>query len=250
MANLDKLIDTVKKLRSQDGCDWDKIQTQESLIPYLLEETYEVIEAIEKDDFLALKEELGDLLLHIVFQAEILSEKKKYSIKDSIENVINKLTSRHPHIFNNKKSNSWNKGSWETNKQKEKNRDSILDGVPKALPSLIHARRIQEKAASVGFDWEKKEQVLSKLDEEIQELKDAINHGEGINEELGDVFFTLVNLCRHLEYNPESSLKFSIEKFSKRFKRIENSLKEKNINIKDLSLKELDLIWDKNKKAI
>ena len=114
MANLDKLIDTVKKLRSQDGCDWDKIQTQESLIPYLLEETYDVIEAIEKDDFLALKEELGDLLLHIVFQAEILSEKKNNSIKDSIENVINKLTSRHPHIFNNKKSNSccWECAKW------------------------------------------------------------------------------------------------------------------------------------------
>ena len=130
----------------------------------------------------------------------------------------------------------------------EKKRKYILDGVPLNLPALTRARRIQEKAASVGFDWNNKQQVLSKIDEEIQELKDAIINGKGINEELGDVLFTIVNLSRHLNIDPENSLRMSIEKFSKRFKRIEKDLKSKNINMKDLSLRELDKIWDKNKK--
>ena len=247
MSDLSKLIKIVKKLRAPDGCEWDKEQTDKSLIPYLLEETYEVIEAIEKNDSSLLQEELGDLLLHIIFQAELLSEKKNYSIQNSIDNICKKLIDRHPHIFNNKKDGNWKIGNWELTKQKEKNRESVLDGVPISFPALLKSRRIQEKAASVGFDWEKKEQVLIKLDEEINELKDAIKNNDGIEEELGDVLFTVVNLSRHLDYNPESALKSSIEKFSKRFKRIEKDLKQKNINMQDLSLQELDKIWEKNK---
>jgi len=247
VSDLSKLINIVKKLRSPNGCDWDKEQTDRSLIPYLLEETYEVIEAIEKEDPSLLKEELGDLLLHIIFQAELLSEKKDYNIQNSIDNVCKKLIDRHPHIFSNKNNKDWKVGNWELTKQKEKNRKSVLDGIPISFPALLKSRRIQEKAASVGFDWDKKEQVLIKLDEEIQELKDAINNNEGVEEELGDVLFTIVNLSRHLNYNPESALKSAINKFSKRFKRIEKDLKQKNINMKDLSLKELDEIWDKNK---
>ena len=245
--DLNKLINIVKKLRAPNGCDWDREQTHKSLIPYLLEETYEVIEAINNNDYEALKEELGDLLLHIVFQAELASEKKKFEINNSINNVNNKLINRHPHIFDSNNVDSYTKGNWELSKQKEKNRESVLDGVPITFPALLRSRRIQEKAASVGFDWDKKEQVLMKLDEEIKELKDAIKINNGIEEELGDVLFTVVNLSRHLNYNPESALKSSIEKFSRRFKRIEKDLKQKNINMKDLSLKELDKIWGKNK---
>ena len=249
MNDLSKLIEIIKKLRAPGGCDWDREQTDKSLIPYLLEETYEVIEAIENNDYSLLKEELGDLLLHIVFQAELLSEKTKYNLQESIDNVSQKLINRHPHIFESKKNKNWDKSNWELTKQKEKKRESILDGVPISFPGLLRSRRIQEKAASVGFDWDKKERVLEKLDEEVKELKDAINKNEGIEEELGDVLFTVVNLSRHLDYNPESALKSSIEKFCRRFKRIEKDLKQNNINMKDLSLDELDKIWEKNKRS-
>ena len=246
--NLDKLIGIVKKLRSPDGCDWDREQTHQSLVPYLLEETYEVIESIEQKNFEALKEELGDLLLHVIFQIDISEENKEFKINDVIDGICQKLIRRHPHIFYDKNDSRYKKGDWELSKQKEKNRNSVLDGVPIALPGLIRASRIQEKAAAVGFDWEKKEQVLLKVDEEIGELKDAIINNQGIEDELGDVLFTIVNLSRHLNYDSESSLKKSIDKFSNRFKSIETDLKEQGINMKDLSLDELDEIWDKNKK--
>ena len=247
MNKLNKLIDIVKKLRAPNGCDWDKVQTHDSLIPYLLEETYEVIEAIENKDYAALKEELGDLLLHVIFQADLAEDNKIFSIEDSINNVNEKLINRHPHIFNNEDNIKPEDVNWELTKQKEKNRDSVLDGIPIALPALLRARRIQEKAAGVGFDWDKKDQVFNKIEEEVGELKEALNSNNGIEEELGDVLFSVVNLSRHLNLNPEKTLKLSIEKFSKRFKRIEKDLKNKNIQMQNLSLKELDAIWEKNK---
>ena len=247
MTNIEKLIKTVKKLRSQDGCEWDRKQTHETLVPYLLEETYEVIEAIENKDYAALKEELGDLLLHVIFQADLAEDNKIFSIEDSINNVNEKLINRHPHIFNNEDNIKPEDVNWELTKQKEKNRDSVLDGIPIALPALLRARRIQEKAAGVGFDWDKKDQVFNKIEEEVGELKEALNSNNGIEEELGDVLFSVVNLSRHLNLNPEKTLKLSIEKFSKRFKRIEKDLKNKNIQMQNLSLKELDAIWEKNK---
>ena len=245
--NLDKLIEIVKKLRAPNGCDWDREQTHQSLIPYLLEETYEVIEAVEQKDYKLLKEELGDLLLHIIFQIDISEENKKFHLNDVIDGICEKLIRRHPHIFYDKDDPRYKEGDWELSKQKEKNRSSVLDGVPIALPALVRASRIQEKAAAVGFDWEKKEQVLLKVDEEIEELKEAIINNDGIEEELGDVFFTIVNLSRHLGYESEGTLKKSIDKFSNRFKKIEKYLKSQNINMKDLSLDELDDIWEKNK---
>ena len=245
--NLDKLIEIVKKLRAPNGCDWDREQTHQSLIPYLLEETYEVIEAVEQKDYKLLKEELGDLLLHIIFQIDISEENKKFHLNDVIDGICEKLIRRHPHIFYDKDDPRYKEADWELSKQKEKNRSSVLDGVPIALPALVRASRIQEKAAAVGFDWEKKEQVLLKVDEEIEELKEAIINNDGIEEELGDVFFTIVNLSRHLGYESEGTLKKSIDKFSNRFKKIEKYLKSQNINMKDLSLDELDDIWEKNK---
>jgi len=246
-SELNKLIDIVKKLRAPNGCEWDKEQTHKSLIPYLLEETYEVIEAINNNDYTALKEELGDLLLHIIFQAELASEKQKFEIKNSIININKKLIDRHPHIFNDSDDNSFKKGNWELSKQKEKNRNSILDGVPKHLPSLLKSRRIQEKAASVGFDWDNLEQVIEKVDEELNELKEAIKINKGKEEELGDLLFAIVNLSRHLNIDPENALNKAINKFSKRFHKIEVRLKQDNINIKDLTLEELDLIWNEVK---
>ena len=247
MSNIDKLIKTVKNLRAKDGCEWDRKQTHETLVPYLLEETYEVIEAIENKDYKALKEELGDLLLHIIFQADIAEDNKIFSIEDSINNVNKKLINRHPHIFNNKGNIKAEDVNWELTKQKEKKRDSVLDGVPIALPALLRARRIQEKASSVGFDWDKRAQVFNKIEEEVDELKEALNSNNGIEEELGDVLFSIVNLSRHLNLDPEKILKLSIEKFSKRFKRIEKDLKSKNIQMQSLTLSELDEIWKKNK---
>ena len=248
MSDLSELINIVKKLRSPDGCDWDKKQTSKSLIPYFLEEAYEVIEAIEKNNQNSLKEELGDMLLHIVFQAELASENESFTIIDSIKNINNKLIDRHPHIFDSKNNIKKEEVNWELTKQKEKKRDSILDGIPVALPALLRARRIQEKAASVGFDWDKQEQVFCKIEEEVNELKEALQSKTGIEEELGDVLFSIVNLSRHLNLNPEQTLKSSIDKFSKRFKKIEKGLERKNIDMQTLSLKELDKIWDKNKK--
>jgi len=250
MNNFNKLIKIVKTLRSPNGCDWDKEQTHESLTPYLLEETYEVIEAIDNKNYDALKEELGDLMLHVIFQADLAAEKNKFSIEDSIDSINKKLINRHPHIFGDKENKNLQKGNWESQKQKEKKRDSILDGVPISLPALLKARRIQEKAASVGFDWDKKEQVFNKIEEEINELKEALSTNIGIEEELGDVLFTIVNLSRHLNLDPEKTLKLSIEKFSRRFKSIEKELKEKKIKMENLSLNELDEIWNKNKKSI
>ena len=247
MNSIDKLIKTIKKLRSKDGCEWDRKQSHETPVPYLLEETYEVIEAIENKDYKALKEELGDLLLHVIFQADIAEDNKIFSIKDAINNVNKKLVNRHPHIFNNKDDIKSKNLNWELIKQKEKKRDSVLDGIPIALPALLRARRIQEKAAGVGFDWDKKDQVFNKIEEEVVELKDALNSNNGIEEELGDVLFSVVNLSRHLNLDPEKTLKLSIEKFSKRFKRIEKDLNSKNIQMQSLTLEELDEIWEKNK---
>ena len=242
MDKFDKLIEIVKKLRSPDGCDWDKEQTHESLVPYLLEETHEVIEAIENKDYDALKEELGDLILHVIFQADLASDKNKFSVADLLDGINKKLINRHPHIFSNNSDDSYKKGSWEATKKKEKNRDSVLDGVPKSLPALLLSRRIQEKAAGVGFDWDNNSQVMGKVDEEVLELKESMVENKGIDEELGDVLFSLVNLSRHLDIDPELSLKRSTEKFIKRFKAIENE-----VDIEKLSLEELDQIWNKNK---
>ena len=246
--NLSKLINIVKTLRAPNGCDWDREQTHKSLVPYLLEETYEVIEAINENNYESLKEELGDLLLHVIFQAELASEKNKFNIEDSIININKKLINRHPHVFNDNKDKSYTKGNWELTKQKEKKRTSVLEGVPKSLPKLLKARRIQEKAAVVGFDWNDLNQVIAKVEEELNELKEAIKINKGKEEELGDLLFTIVNLSRHLDIDPENSLNNAINKFSIRFNKIEKRLSIKNIKMETLTLEELDKFWNKVKK--
>lgn len=251
-TRLEDLIKTLKKLRDPDGCSWNKEQTHETLIPYLLEETYEVIEAIENKDFELLKEELGDLLLHVIFQAELADEKNHFNIYDAIFNINQKLINRKPHIFSNPNDENWKPGKWEAAKKIEKNRNSVLDGVPKALPSLTKAKRIQEKAAGVGFDWNHIDNVFEKVYEELDELKDALKGKQRnkIQDELGDILFSIVNLSRHIKCDPELALGQSTNKFIYRFQLLEKYMDGNKLNFKDLSLSELDLLWNKIKEKL
>ena len=248
-----KLITILKKLRASGGCDWDREQTHSSLIPYLTEETYEVIEAIENNDSEGLKEELGDLLLHVLFQAELSSEKNEFDIFDSIDSINDKLVSRHPYVFNKDPNDQTQdkEGSWEKSKKKEKKRDSVLEGVPKSLPGLLRSRRIQEKAASVGFDWKVVEPIISKIEEELNEVRDAIQkkNQEEIEMELGDLMFSVVNLSRFYNIDPESALKKSTNKFVRRFNQIEERIADDGGSIEDLDLETMDKIWDQIKET-
>lgn len=248
-----ELLEVLRRLRAPDGCPWDQEQTSESLVPYLLEETYEIIEAIEEGDVETLKEELGDLSLHILFQAELARESGKFDISDSLRHISEKLIRRHPQVFDKNNSNHPIKDinkSWEAAKQKEKQRNNILDGVPKKLPALIRARRIQEKAANVGFDWRELPPVLDKIDEEVAELKDAValKDPENIRDEMGDILFSLVNLSRFLKINPEDALRISITKFETRFAQVEKELKKRGKEVTDSTLEEMDEIWNVIKK--
>ena len=245
--NFLELLNVLRKLRAPGGCDWDRAQTSESLVPYLLEETYEVIESIDKQDYEGLKEELGDLCLHILFQAELAKDKGEFEIGDSLKSTSTKLINRHPHVFNPKLNND---KSWEEAKKEEKKRESVLEGVPKALPALTRSQRIQEKAASIGFDWDASEPIWAKIKEEINELKVAHQKNDinNIKEEIGDVLFSVVNLARYLNIDAESSLRKTIVKFESRFKKIEKHFEKMNVDIKDVSLEEMDEIWEKAKK--
>lgn len=243
---LEDLINTLKILRDENGCEWNKEQTHKTLVPYLLEETYEVIEAIVNEDYDLLKEELGDLLLHVIFQAELADEKKIFNIYDSIFNINQKLINRKPHIFLNPNNDKLKKSNWEVAKKSEKNRQSVLDGVPIALPSLTKARRIQEKAAGVGFDWDNLDNVFDKIYEEIDELKEAIKTKQKIKiqDELGDVLFSVVNLSRHVECDPELSLGHSTNKFIERFQKLEEYIQKNNLDFGEQNLTKLDIIWN------
>ena len=248
-----ELLEVLRLLRAPGGCSWDQEQTSESLIPYLLEETYEIIEAIEEGNTEALKEELGDLSLHILFQAELARESGKFNIADSLRHITEKLIRRHPQVFdksNNKHSTNDINKSWEAAKQKEKQRNNVLDGVPKNLPALLRARRIQEKAANVGFDWSELSPVIDKVDEEIGELKEAVvlKNPKNIKDEMGDVLFSLVNLSRFLDVNPEEALRMTITKFETRFAQVEKELQKKGKNLTDSTLEEMDEIWNLIKK--
>ena len=248
IENLKELYKTIKILRDPDGCPWDSKQTSKSLLPYLLEETHEVIEAIEEENISGIKEELGDMLLHLIFQSQIYEEKDAFNFSDIIEKIDAKLKNRHPELFGIENEN--NGLSWEEKKQNEKKRKKFLDGVPISLPALTRASRIQEKAAQVGFDWQNIGPIWDKVYEEIDELKTAISskNEDEISEELGDVLFSIVNLSRYLNTSPESALKKTINKFEKRFHYIECKLKEKNISLSDASLEEMDEFWNKSKK--
>ncbi len=247
----EELIRIVERLRGPDGCPWDKEQTSSSLISYLLEETYEVIEAIDEKNWDGLKEEIGDLMLHIVFQATIAKEDELFDISESLKNINEKLIRRHPHVFDKKNLVKDSiKPNWELEKHKEKKRNSRLDGVPQNLPGLIRAQRIQEKASYVGFDFQKEEEIWNKILEELEELKDAQqnNNKDEILEEIGDAIFSLTNLARFLGVSADDALRKSNNKFISRFKKIENELKGKGKKIEESSLNEMDQIWNAIKK--
>ena len=245
------LISIIEQLRAPDGCPWDKEQTHESLLPYFLEEVYEVIESVELKDWATLKEELGDVLLHILLQAQIAKESNKFDIMDTIKGINDKLIKRHPHVFgDNKRCNSFQtKKDWETQKHNEKNRASRLDGVPNKLPALVRAQRLQEKASYVGFDWDKIDGAWEKLYEELNELKHAQQLGEidSIKEEIGDVLFSMVNLSRFFNVAAEDMLRQANRKFINRFKKIEQKLRENGKKIEDSNLEEMGEIWEKAK---
>ena len=251
--NFIELLEVLRRLRAPDGCPWDREQTAESLVPYLLEETYEIIEAIEEGDTHTLKEELGDLTLHVLFQAELAREDGKFEIGDSLKHISEKLIRRHPHVFDPDYDESADINmSWEKAKQKEKSRKNLLDGVPKNLPALTRARRIQEKAANVGFDWKDMQPVWEKVEEELKELKVEIQNKdpEKVKDEMGDVLFSLVNLSRFLDISPEDALRMTISKFEMRFAKVEKELKKRGKDFSDSSLEEMDGIWNDIKKEV
>ncbi len=244
-----ELMGVVDRLRSEQGCPWDRQQTAQSLLPYLLEETYEVMESVTADDGQALREELGDLLLHIVFQGSLASEQGRFTLGDSLQTVIDKLVRRHPHVFGDQPAADTTviRQRWEAAKQLEKGRESILDGVPRTLPALNRARRLQEKASSVGFDWQQVDDVWAKVAEEIDELREACSTGDGaaMQEEFGDVLFSLVNLGRFLRLSGEDALRQAIGKFEQRFRGIEQELARRGRRIEDATLEEMDGIWNR-----
>ena len=247
----EELVNIVSRLRAPDGCPWDREQTNHTLLPYFVEEVYETIESIDDGDWDLVKEELGDILLHIVFQASIAEDEKNFQIIDSLDNINKKLINRHPHVFGDAKAEAafHAKQNWEAEKHKEKGRESRLDGVPNSLPSLIRAQRLQQKASYAGFDWEKIEQVWGKVNEEIIELKEAeiSENNQHIEEEMGDLLFAIVNLSRHLNISSEDALRKTNQKFIRRFKKVEEGIKAKGKKLNEASLEEMDSIWNEAK---
>ena len=250
--NFQELDKIIKKLRSSEGCDWDKSQTSDSLLPYFIEEVYELIDSIDKKDYENTKEELGDVMLHLIFQSQIAAEKEKFTINDVIESINKKLINRHPHVFAHiaQPNSGTTNRNWETQKYLEKDRDSRLDGVPNILPSIIFSQRIQEKASHAGFDWEGIDEVWEKLDEEINELRFAQKENDinKIREEIGDLLFTVINLSRFFGISAENALRGSNNKFIKRFQLLEKIIFDMNKNINDFPTNELDEIWKEAKK--
>lgn len=257
MSEFENFVNIVKRLRKE--CPWDKEQTHLSLRRCLLEETYEVLEAIDKENFTELKKELGDLMLQAVFHSIMAEESGNFTIDDVLKEETEKLIFRHPHVFESTevKNSEDVKTNWEKLKMKE-GRESVLDGIPKEMPALFRAYRVQEKASKVGFDWKDPKPVYDKILEEITELKEEIEkrntgkpseeENKQIENEFGDVLFALVNYARFLKINPEDALRNTIEKFTYRFNKIEEYAKENSLILEEMTLDEMDVIWNKAKK--
>ena len=245
LGDIRALLEIMARLR--EGCPWDKEQNFKSLIPFSIEEIYELIEAVENNDIGNIKEELGDILFHIVFYSEIAKEDKLFSFADVVEGITRKMYFRHPHVFGDKKVETAAEQTleWEKIKEKERSNLSLMDGIIKSLPALLRALKLQKRAAQIGFDWENPTQVLNKLEEEIAELKEEISsdNKDKIKDELGDVLFTCVNLARKLKIDPEIALRHANDKFEKRFRAMENI-----VDVKVSSLKEMDEAWNNVKK--
>ena len=251
----DQLVQVVATLRSENGCPWDKAQTHETLKSDLIEETYEVIEAIDAKSSDKLEEELGDLLLLVMLNAQIAKDQGDFSINEVVRSITDKLIRRHPHVFGDVdvKDTETVLQNWEAIKRSEagyEDRTSVLDGVPESLPSLLRAQKIQNKAARVGFDWDTVTDVLPKLEEEIEEVKASVKKGDTaeIEMEIGDLLFSVVNLCRFLDVQAEEALRQAVRKFTTRFQKMEETLEGRGKSFNDYDLAGLDLIWEEAKK--
>lgn len=243
-----ELVEIMRKLRVE--CPWDREQTNDSIKAATIEEAYEVVESIENNDYEELKKELGDLLLHIVFHSVMAEEKNEFKLEDVIDSIKEKLIRRHPHVFGETVVNGSDdvKKNWEVIKMEE-GRDSVLEGVPEMLPALQRAHRLQEKAAKVGFDWEKKEDVWKKVIEEIEEMhvSEKEESHEELENEIGDVFFAMVNYARFLNVNPEYALRKTNKKFINRFHYVEKKVSESGRKINESNLEEMDKYWNESK---
>lgn len=247
-----KLVQIMERLRSEDGCPWDRVQNHDTLKKYLIEETYELIDAIERGDYQAMKEELGDILLQVVFHSQIARESGKFDIDDVIDTIAEKMISRHPHVFGTAdfKTPEEVLNQWDERKREEgKLKSSILEGIPASLPALMRAYKLQSRAAKVGFDWDSVEGVFEKIEEELRELREAvrIDNREKVEEEFGDLLFSLVNLSRFLKVEPEAALRRTNSKFERRFKALEALARENGMNLRELSIDRLDELWNRVK---
>jgi tetrapyrrole methylase family protein/MazG family protein len=247
-----QLVEIMAKLRSPEGCPWDREQTHQSLRPYLLEETYEVLETIDQEKYGELQKELGDVLLQVIFHAQIAGEDGRFTMSDVIAEISDKLIRRHPHVFGDLKVNSAaeQKILWEHLKKAE-GKNSVIDGIPAALPALQRAQRLQQKAGTIGFEWENIEQVIQKFHSELVELEEARRTGDikQIEDEFGDILFALVNVGRWLDLNAEDALRRACEKFSRRFRYLEERLKATGENLNNMSMEKWEALWDEAKQA-
>ena len=246
-----RLREIASILRSEGGCAWDREQTSQTLKPYLIEEAYEVYDAIESGNSDHLREELGDLLYQVYAHAQIAGEKGEFTIDDVADGIIAKLIGRHPHVFGDEKVESSKQviENWENIKKREKSRSSVLEGVPNHLPALLKSYRVQQKVSRVGFDWTDISDVIGKLEEEVGELREALakRDEENIAEEIGDILFSMANISRFIGINPEEALLRTIDKFMKRFRIIEAEAARSGREILDMSLAEMDEIWERAK---
>ncbi len=254
MYKFEDLVKIMETLRSENGCPWDRKQTYETLLPYLLEETYEYIDAVKKKDYENMKEELGDILLQVVFHSQIAREEDKFSIDEVIDEICRKLIFRHPHVFGDRKDikdaqdvlKAWD----EFKKAEGKKRKSTFDGIPKSLPPLERALKIQKRAAKIGFDWDNIKDVLEKVKEELRETENAIAKGneKEIEEEIGDLLFAIVNLARFVNVDPAVALHRTNEKFIDRFTKMESLAEKEGKKLSEMNLKEMDKLWESVKK--
>ncbi len=252
-AGFARLVEIMRKLRSPDGCPWDREQNFDTIKPYLLEETYEVLDAIDERDFDGLKEELGDLLLQSVFFAQMASEEGRFDITGSLEAINSKLVRRHPHVFGggDAKTAADVTRRWEEIKAAEKPRpEGLLSGVPRSTPALVEAQQIASRAAGIGFDWENIEQVFEKLHEELQELEGARQSADPaqLEDEVGDLLFVIVNIARFLKVNPEQALRKTNAKFRRRFAHVEQRIRESGKTLKEADLAEMESLWQEAKR--
>ena len=248
--NFEDLVKVVEILRNE--CPWDRKQTHQSIKDNLIEEAYEAVEAIDNENFEELKKELGDVLLHVVFHSRMAEQTDTFSISDVIYSIQEKLIRRHPHVFGDEVADDEEQvaENWENIKMEE-GKKSVLDGIPKQLPALIRAQRMQEKAANVGFDWPEFSQVWDKLEEELQEFKEVLEEGDSqkSREEFGDLLFSLVNAGRFFDLNAEDNLRSTNKKFIQRFQYIEDQLKQENKTLSDATLEDMDKHWNQAKKT-